>query len=148
MWQKKILLVAMLFILFNVSFAQDVTGRWTTFDAKGKLTGEIELYLQNDLLYGKVTRAFLPDGTEVPDITCDGCIDGRDGQKIVGMIIVGGLTYNPKKDEYYGDKLCFSAMKNVLADGKIWIDKKDKDIVYIRGYMGPFYETQKWKRVK
>ncbi|MDL2240124.1 DUF2147 domain-containing protein [Bacteroidales bacterium OttesenSCG-928-K22] len=139
-------------LLLNISIynclTQNISGIWETYDGKGKRTGEIELYLQHDSLFGKITRAFLPDGSEVPDITCDGCIGERDGQKVVGMIVINGLKYNPKKDEYYGEKACFAPQKNLIANGKVWLDKNNKDILYLRGYLGPFYETQTWKRLK
>lgn len=143
----KFLLVITFNFVIITGYSQSIEGKWETYDGKGNRTGDIEIYLQNDSLFGRITRAFL-NGVEVPEITCDGCIDGRDGQKVVGMIVLNGLKYNPKKNEYYGEKACFAPQKNMLANGKVWLDKNNKDILYLRGYLGLFYETQTWKRIK
>ncbi|MCK9303043.1 MAG: DUF2147 domain-containing protein [Bacteroidales bacterium] len=144
--------LVILFTIINFTlYSQNqelIKGKWTTFDGDGKLTGEIELYFKNDKLYGVITRAFSSDGKESPDVICKDCIGERNNKKIVGMTVVEGLSYDTKKEAYYGKKACFAPQQNLMADGKIWLDKNDKDILYLRGSVSIFHETQRWLRVK
>lgn len=123
--------------------AQSVFGKWKTIDDEtGEAKSVVEIYQQNDKVYGKIIKLFRqPD--ENPDPLCDECPedDPRYKQKVIGMEIIKGLEKDG--DEYVGGTV-LKPDEGKIYKCKIWIeDGKLK----IRGYWGLFYRTQTWVRV-
>lgn len=117
-----------------------ITGKWMTVDESGEEKSIIEIFERNGKVYGKIVRIFT---TEDPDPVCDRCPedDPRFKKKIIGMEIIKDM--NKGTDEYSGGSILDP------QDGKIYRCKlwTDGDELKVRGYWGPFYRTQTWKKV-
>lgn len=120
---------------------QGFEGLWATYDDNtGKLESEVELFIKNGKLYGKIIKLY---GIS-QDAICVNCTDYRKNKPIVGMVFMSGLTQNGK--EWIGDNALLHPDNGKLYSGKVWLDSKDR--LAVRGYLGWFYRTQYWKRVK
>ena len=130
---------------FSIGQAQsDIVGKWKSVDDEsGEVKSIVEIYEQKGYLYGKVIKTFPKDGRD-PDPICDECDedDPRYKQKIIGMEIIQKM----KKDgsQYTGGKILDPENGNIYRC-KIW---REKDKLYVRGYLAFFYRTQEWLIVK
>jgi len=127
-----------------VSNAQTCVGKWITIDDEtGKQKSIVELYKSNDKLYGKFTYLYPLEGRGA-NPKCTKCTDDRKDQPLVGLQIVRGLKWDG--DEWKGGTIVDP------ENGKIYsvalcLDEDNKDRLNVRGYIGPFFRTQQWKRV-
>lgn len=124
------------------SHAQDVIGKWKTIDDNsGEEKSVVEIFENGGKIYGKVIRIFTKAGDD-PDPVCNNCPedDGRYQKKIIGMEIIRGLK---KTGDAYegGDILDPEAGK--IYRCRIWVEGSE---LKVRGYWGPFFRTQTWKR--
>jgi uncharacterized protein (DUF2147 family) len=137
--------LSLIFLLFSLSaFSQaSVLGQWKSIDDNtGETKSIVEIFERGGLIYGKVIKIFPKPGKD-SDPVCEKCPedDERFQKKILGMEIIRKL----KKvgDEYAeGDILDPEAGKVYRC--KIWLEGKD---LKVRGYWGPVWRTQTWKRV-
>ncbi len=126
--------------------AQNITGIWQTIDDEtGKARSEVQIYIKDNKLYGKVYKLYKEKG-ENQDPICTHGDDYRNGKKIIGMQIITGLTKDG--NEWEGDDAIFDPESGKVYDCKIWIDEDNKNLLQVRGYIGFFFRTQTWKRVK
>jgi len=124
----------------------DVTGTWKTIDDDtGKPKSLVKLYKQDGKLYGKIIKLFREPGEELDPI-CDLCEGEKHNKKIIGMVIVNGLEFDG--DEWEGDDGILDPKNGKVYDCKIWLDEDNPDILNVRGYIGFFFRTQTWHRVK
>jgi uncharacterized protein (DUF2147 family) len=127
--------------------AKPITGDWKTIDDEtGKAKSVVRLYKKsNGKLYGKIIKLYRAKG-EDPDPICDKCEGSKKNKKIIGMEIVTGL----KKDgnEWYADNGILDPSKGTVYDCKMWLDSEDNNKLNVRGYVGWFYRTQTWHRIK
>lgn len=142
---KSSFLILTLLFTCSLGFGQTATGKWTTIDdGTGKKKSTVELYKADGKLYGKITYLYPREGRE-DNPKCTLCTDDRKDKPLVGLQIVrnlnwdgstwkGGTIVDPENGKTY----------NV----KIWIDKDSPDKLNVRGYVGPFFRTQTWERVK
>lgn len=137
------------FLLMTISMvtAQDVVGIWKTIDDEtGKARSHIKIYkAKNGMYYGKIIKFLNREPNEPQDPTCVECPEGdfRYGKKILGMVILTKLKKSGS--EYKGGKI-LDPQKGKIYTCKIWAEGKNK--LKVRGYIGPFYRTQTWHRVK
>ena len=125
-----------------LSYGQtSVLGKWMTVDeSSGEEKSIVEIFERNGKVYGKIVRIFT---TEDPDPLCEECPDDdpRFRKKIIGMEIIKDMKKG--KDEY--------SQGNILdpQDGRIYKCKlwTEDGALKVRGYWGPFYRTQTWKKV-
>ena len=131
--------------LFSLSVtSQSVEGLWNTYDgSSGKLKSEVKIYLKDGKLYAKLTKLYNVDEA-AKNAKCVLCTDYRKDQPIVGMVFISGLTKSG--NEWKGNKLVLDPNNGKFYDGKIWLVNDDK--LAMRGYLGLFYQTEYWKRVK
>lgn len=122
--------------------AQNLVGKWRSIDDNsGKEKSIVEIYERAGKIYGKILQIF-PDPGEDPDPVCDECDpkDNRYKKKIIGLEIIrdmvssgtsweSGTILDPEVGKVYGCKL--------------WIENGN---LMVRGYWGPFYRTQVWKK--
>ncbi|MEG1585537.1 MAG: DUF2147 domain-containing protein [Bacteroidales bacterium] len=138
------IIAALSFLLFScILNAQDLTGKWTSYK-KGIAKSIVEIYLDNGIYYGKIIRLINPpDGNMHP--LCIKCKGNLKNQPVVGMVIIKdmqkegnifakGTILNPENGKVYSLKLSFSP--------------NDANTLVVKGSVGPFSETQYWKRVK
>ncbi len=118
-------------------------GRWQTIDDRwNKVKSVIEIKNENGELRGYVRKIFLlpHEGT---DPVCTECEGSLKNSKVVGMKIIWDFKQTGDKWEE----------GNILDPGNgstysssIWL--VDSDTLKVRGYLGPFYRSQVWKRIK
>jgi len=143
MKQFAILLLSVL-LSANFMLAQEITGKWKTIDDEtGKAKSIVEIYKKNGKLYGKIVKLINPK-EENPK--CTKCTDYRKNKPIIGMNIITGLTEDD--GEWEGDDAILDPESGKLYDCKLWIDKDAPNKLNVRGYIGFFFRTQTWYRVK
>jgi len=130
-------------LLFStiLSYGQtSVLGKWKTVDESGEEKSIIEIFERNDKVYGKIVRIFTQ---EDPDPICDQCPsdDPRFGKKIIGMEIIKDMV---KDGEEYTQGTILDPQDGKIYRSRIWTEGAD---LKVRGYWGPFYRTQTWKKV-
>jgi len=122
---------------------QSVTGRWTTIDDNsGTEKSVVEIVEKDGKIYGKVVKIF-PKPGEDPDPVCDQCPkdDARYNKKIIGMEIIKDMK---RSGEEYTDGDILDPEIGKIYRCKIWAEGNE---LKVRGYWGPFYRTQTWKKV-
>lgn len=141
---RKILSLLLLFFVSLTVFGQgSVLGQWKSIDDKTNETKSVvEIFERGGFIYGKVIKIFPKPGND-PDPVCDKCEqdDERFNKKILGMEIIRKLKKDG--DEYSGGDILDPEVGKVYRC-KIWLDGKD---LKVRGYWGPVWRTQTWKRV-
>jgi uncharacterized protein (DUF2147 family) len=132
-------------ILFQalLSYAQpsSILGKWTTVDdASGEEKSIIEIFERNGQVYGKIVKIFT---TEDPDPICDKCPedDPRHRKKIIGMEIIQNMQ---KDANEYSQGTILDPENGRIYRCRLWTEP---DGLKVRGYWGPFYRTQTWKKV-
>lgn len=141
MIQRLIFFLALLAPLCTT--AQSVVGKWKTIDDEsGKEKSIIEISERGGKLYGKILEIF-PEPNEPKDPVCEKCdkADARYGKKIIGMEILKDLS---KDDDEYDDGTILDPKNGKVYDCKIWLEDGN---LKVRGYLGPFFRTQTWKKV-
>lgn len=140
----KLLFVSLLFTAINVSAQTQITGQWKTIDDNtGKETSIVEIFERDKKVYGKIIKIF-PGPKEEKDPVCGQCdeADPRYRKKVIGMEILEGLKKDG--DEYTGGSV-LDPKNGKVYRCKIWRDGAD---LKVRGYLGPFFRTQTWKKVR
>ncbi|MGM9425825.1 DUF2147 domain-containing protein [Hydrogenophaga sp. MI9] len=119
-------------------------GLWRNIDDKtGEAKAEIRIApTASGALSGKVERA-LVQSTEP---NCTACSDDRKDKPKVGMEIIRGAKKSATEAVWEGGKILdpengkeYTLRMTPIEGGKQ---------LQIRGYIGPFYRTQIWKRVE
>lgn len=145
---KHILLLLLLTIsAFVEAQGKSCVGIFESFDDKtNEKQSRVEFYKKNDRLYAKVLHLYTAKqlyGSDDP--TCINCKDDRKDKKIVGIEFIRNLSWNGK--EWENGTIC-NTMDGKIYKLKIWLDKDNQDIMNVRVFLGPFFRTQLWKRVK
>lgn len=136
----------LIFVLFaGISFSQTCIGRWVTIDDNtGKKKSVVKLSKdENGKLVGEIMYLFPREGRP-DDAKCDKCTDDRKDQPLLGLQIVRGLKWNGSAWE--GGTIV-DPENGKIYKVKMWLDSDNKDILKVRGYIGPVYRTQMWLRV-
>ena len=130
-----------LFMFAAFANAQNVIGKWKTIDDEtGKAKSVVELFVKDGKLYGKIVKLLNNDDL---DPICYKCTGKKKDQKIIGMQIIEGLK--KKGSKWEGDDGILDPGKGKIYDCKMWVDGQE---LKVRGYLGPFYRTQTWYRLK
>lgn len=138
---RKILTLIFILVIITSSQAQtDIIGKWKSVDDESREAKSIvEIYVLEGKINGKILKTFPKEGDD-PDPICDECDedDPRYKQKIIGMEIIQKMEKDG--DEYSGGKILDPENGNIYRC-KIW---REKNKLYVRGYLGFFYRTQEW----
>jgi uncharacterized protein (DUF2147 family) len=129
-------------VMSLVTEAQSIVGFWRTIDdASGEEKSVVEIYEKGGKIHGKVMKIHRTPG-EDPDPVCDQCPadDARYKKKIIGMEIIQNMV---KDDEEYTEGTILDPEVGKVYRCKLWIEGNE---LKVRGYWGPFYRTQTWKR--
>lgn len=120
-------------------------GRWITVDDDThRPKAIVRIWEEGGQLQGRIERLFRQPG-EDPDPTCDKCADSRKDQRVVGMVILRGLTRDG--DEWSGGRILdpengkeYRCYIEVIDGGRR---------LKVRGYIGLSLlgRTQYWERV-
>jgi sterol desaturase/sphingolipid hydroxylase (fatty acid hydroxylase superfamily)/uncharacterized protein (DUF2147 family) len=117
-------------------------GFWNTIDDTwNKEKSQVEIVEKNGKLSGFIRKIFLlpHEGTDPVYIECDGKLKNA---KVVGMKILYGFKWNGEKWE--GGKIMDPGNGNIYTSN-IWLINENE--LKVRGYLGPFYRSQTWKRL-
>ena len=89
-----------------------------------------------------IQRVFLrPD--EAADPVCVRCSASRRDQPIVGMEIIHG--HRPERERWTGGWILDPENGEEYSSA---VSLEGPDVLRVRGYWGPFYRTQTWRRPK
>lgn len=116
-------------------------GIWQTIDDHwNKTKSLVEIKNVNGELKGFVRKIYLMphEGTDPVCTKCDGSLKNS---KVVGMKIIWG--FKKEGDKWVEGKILDPGNGNVYASS-LWL--MDSDTLKVRGYFGPFYRSQVWKR--
>ena len=129
-------------LMMFTAHAQDVLGKWYSLDPEtGKNESIIEVYKNDNKLYGKIIKILKK---EDEDKTCIECT-GKDKDKpILGMVIVRGLTRDGNE---WGNGKVLDPKNGKLY--KCYITLVEKNKLKLRGYIGfsLIGRTEYWYRV-
>ena len=141
---KKTLILAFAAVLAAPAFAQMTpVGTWNSIDDKtGQPKAEIRIVDNGGALSGRIQKTLKPDAKP----TCTECTDDRKDQPIVGLEIIRGGKQTEGGDVWEGGKILdpengkdYRATFTPIEGGKE---------LQVRGFIGPFFRTQVWKRVQ
>jgi uncharacterized protein (DUF2147 family) len=133
----------LLLLSSNCLSQNGILGKWTTIDDNsGEARSVVEIAERGSKVFGKVVRLF-PAAGEDPDPICDQCPeeDVRHNKKIIGLEIIQDMKW-AEKELTSGSILDPESGK--IYQCKIWLEGVD---LKVRGYWGPFFRTQTWKKV-
>ena len=134
------LLVGLLLVSVACGAQPAIVGKWVTVDDDtDEAKAVIEIFESKGAYYGKIVKLFLADN---PDPVCDRCPpgDNRYLKKIVGMEIIKNLK---KEGEEYIDGNILDPEEGKVYRCKLWFEGAN---LMVRGYWGPFYRTQTWRK--
>ncbi len=142
---KPVFLSLFLFILHQSVFAQaEITGKWTSFDDETlEAKSVVDIFEKGGKYHGKIVKLFRKSG-EDPDPVCTECDqeDPRFNKKVIGMEILKDMV---RVGSEFSEGTILDPKNGKIYSCKIWIENND---LKLRGYWGPFYRTQTWKRVE
>jgi uncharacterized protein (DUF2147 family) len=138
-----------LLILIAVSSAQAqlspklqaAVGGWQVVHNDGKPGGQVEIYLVNGKLFGKVTQ--LVPGRQPGDL-CNLCSGELKNQPLIGMVIF--RNFSPDGDVWDGGTVV-DPENGKIYKGKVWTVGQDK--LSMRGFVGfsLLGRTETWTRL-
>ncbi len=116
-------------------------GIWQTIDDHwNKVKSLVEIKISGGELKGFIKKIYiLPN--EGSDPICTECKGKLNGQKVVGMKMIWGFVQQDGK--WTGGKILDPGNGNTYSSS-MWLI--GKDTLKVRGYLGPFYRSQIWKR--
>jgi uncharacterized protein (DUF2147 family) len=119
---------------------QNAIGRWQTY-SDGKPAGQVETYLVNGVLFGKVTQV-RPGRT--PQDVCEKCSGELKNQLILGMIIL--RNFHAAGDDWV-DGTALDPENGWEYKGKIWTVGNAG--LHLRGFIGISLlgRTENWVRI-
>ncbi len=126
-----------------VGLSQSITGKWTTIDDNtGETKSVVEIFERGGKMFGKVLKVF-PGPNDDPDPVCDQCDEGdpRYNKKIIGMEIIRNMAKSG--NEYEGGDILDPENGKVYRC-RLWVEGNE---LKVRGYWGPFFRTQSWKKL-
>lgn len=144
---KIFLITSLTLIWSNLSVASDISqylGVWQTIDDETQKTrSHILLSVEEDELKAVIIKTFNRQGIEVTnDPICTQCKGDLKNQKITGLNILFNMRYN---DGLWESGQILDPDNGKKYDAKIWLENNK---LHVRGYIGFFFRTQKWIRLK
>jgi len=120
---------------------ETILGTWLTEDQEA----HVEIFKSDDLYTGKIVwlKEPIDPKTGLP------CVDDKNpdvnlrSEPMMGSLVLWGLRRNG--DEYSDGKV-YDSRDGSIYTAKIWTE--DDRILKVRGYIGFFFNTETWTRVK
>ena len=132
---------SLLLSLFLLLQTPSVVGTWVNIDDEtGVAKSEIELYVEQGKLYGRVLRLLLPEDQGKKCVNCKG---SDKNKPIEGLLIVRGLS---RDDAAWTDGKIMDPANGKSYDCTIRLE--DPNTLNVRGFLGFSFlgRTQVWKR--
>lgn len=120
---------------------QNAVGHWQVINNDGSKGGQVQTYIENGVLFGKVTGA---RPGRAPDSVCDRCPGALKGQRIMGMIVI--RNFHAEGDDWVGGTVV-DPENGKEYKGKMWAIGNDK--LGMRGFVGISLigRTATWVRI-
>ena len=120
---------------------QNAIGHWQVVNSDGTRGGQVETYLENGKLFGRVTQ--VRPGRTDHDV-CDKCSGEYKNQLILGMVLM--RNFHAEGDDWVGGTVV-DPENGWEYKGKIWAVGKDG--LHMRGYIGISLlgRTENWVRI-
>lgn len=131
----------LLLSLFLLLQTPSVEGTWVNIDDEtGVAKSEIELYVEQGKLYGRVLRLLVPEDQGKKCVNCKG---SDKNKPIEGLLIVRGLS---RDDAAWTDGKIMDPANGKSYDCTIRLE--DPNTLNVRGFLGFSFlgRTQVWKR--
>lgn len=125
------------------SIEKTPVGIWKTIDDRwNKVKSEVEIRNMNGELSGYVRKIYLlpHEGTDPVCTECEGTLKNS---KVVGMKII--WDFRKVGDRWEDGKILDPGNGNTYSSS-LWLI--DNNTLKVRGYLGPFFRSQIWKRVE
>jgi len=137
-------LVGVLLLGAGSAFGQTTpVGTWRSVDDKsGEAKAEIRIVERGGALEGRIEKTLRPGAAT----RCDECTDDRKGQPIAGLEIIRGGAKAEGKSVWEGGKILDPENGKEYRASFTPVDGGAK--LEVRGYLGPFWRTQTWTRVR
>lgn len=118
-----------------------IEGLWQTIDdTYNQIKSLIRLKITDNKLTGTIDKIYLlPHESNYP--VCVECKGELKNKPIVGMRLMKGFV---KNGDDWLDGTILDPANGLIYSAKFWLE--DNNTLMIRGYWGPFYRTQRWKR--
>jgi len=132
---------SLLLSLFLLLQTPNVEGIWVNIDdATGVAKSEIELYVAQGKLYGRVSKLLLPEDQGKKCVNCKG---SEKDKPIEGLIIVRGLS---RDDAAWSNGKIMDPANGKSYDCTITFE--NPNTLNVRGFLGFSFlgRTQVWKR--
>lgn len=118
-------------------------GTWHSIDDKtGEAKAEIRITEGSAGLTGRIEKT-LREGAKT---VCDECTDDRKGQPMAGLEIIRGGVQEEGQEVWSGGKILDP--ENGKEYRASFTPTEGGARLQVRGYLGPFWRTQTWKRVQ
>jgi len=140
--QKLLILIFSLFLATSVNAQADkIIGTWLTQDKET----QVEIYKSNNLYFGKITWFKQPNDpkTNKPWLDDKNPDPKKRTQPQLGSTMLWNFKFDD--DEYIGGKV-YDSRDGKTYTGKLWLT--DNNTLKMRGYVGIFYSTETWIRIK
>ena len=120
---------------------QNAIGHWQVVNSDGTRGGQVETYLENGKLFGRVTE--VRPGRTTHDV-CDKCSGEYKNQLVLGLVIL--RNFHPDGDDWV-DGTALDPWNGKVYSGKIW--SEGKDTLHLRGFIliSLLGRTERWVRI-
>jgi uncharacterized protein (DUF2147 family) len=120
---------------------QNAVGHWQVINNDGSLGGQVETYIENGKLFGRITK--LRPGHHPTDV-CDKCSGEYKNQLVLGLVFL--RNFHPNGDDWV-DGTALDPWSGKVYSGKVWTE--GKDILHLRGFIGISLlgRTERWLRI-
>jgi uncharacterized protein (DUF2147 family) len=140
---KLITIIVLIVGLHHSVFAQsEISGKWKSFDDETQeARSVVDIFEKGGKYYGKIIKLFR-NPEEDPDPVCSECPpdDPRFNRKVIGMEILKDMK---KIGTEFSEGTILDPKNGKIYKCKIWMEGSE---LKLRGYWGPLYRTQTWKR--
>ena len=143
-----ILAVSALCFTTAATAQESVLGLWKTIDDgvdKGKAKSYLEVFVKDGLYFARINKLLL----KPQDTLCDKCVGDLKDKPLIGMSIMYRMKKTGKVDSKFGEEFAGGTIMDPdngkTYRCKFWVKG---DVMTVRGYLGPFFRTQKWYRLK
>lgn len=127
----------------STSQTKSPVGLWNTIDDTwNKVKSEVEIVEVDGELLGYIRKIFLLPN-EGKDPVCTECDGALKNAKVVGMKILSDFKWTG--DNWDNGKIMDPGNGKTYSS-TIWLT--DENTLTVRGYLGPFFRSQTWKRTK
>lgn len=139
----KLLCISASLILCLNANAQSIIGKWKTIKSEtGEVRSIVEVFEKNGKIYGKVIQIMDEDDR---NNLCTDCEGDDKNKKIEGLVLIKDFE---KDGDYYINGTITNPENGKVYRSQLWLKDDDPNILNVRGYMGFFYKTMEWKRLR